>query len=89
MSINIARRYYLLKSFAARDAGDVGQSSAWLSKHNTEPGTALSATFPGKTLLEAAGYTAIEDIRGADAAELSSEAGLTRQDAEAAITAAG
>lgn len=83
-----ARRYYLLKRFAARDAGDNNLALTWRAEQEAQPGTDLPAGFPSKGALEAVGYTALEDVDGADWQELQVEAQLNQRQAEAAIAAA-
>lgn len=82
-----ARRYYLLKRFAARDAGDLLES-AWRAEQLAQPGTALPTGFPSKAALETAGYMAAEDLDGAECEELREEAGLNERQAQAVIAAA-
>ena len=82
-----ARRYYLLKRFAARDAQDLLEFT-WRTEQLAQPGTDLPAGFPSKAALEAVGYVAAEDIDGACTDELREEAGLNERQAQAAIDAA-
>jgi hypothetical protein len=82
------RRYALLKRLYAARVGDTAMAMMWRGSQEAETGTALSLTFPARTLLVAAGYTAIEDLDGATADELQRNAGLTASEAEAAIAAA-
>lgn len=85
--VGTARRYYLLKSFAAHAAGDAALALAWLGKHAGVSGTALPPDFPSREALAAAHYTTREDLTGASVDELATQAGLTRGDALRVIAA--
>lgn len=50
--------------------GDYDLAGVWRWKQERQPGTALPDTFPLLTELDAAGYTTVEDLDGADVAEL-------------------
>lgn len=82
-----ARRYYLHQRFwYLRVEKSIGQASVWQAKQEAEPGTPLAADFPYLALLVAAGYSTVEDIDGADQAELM-EAGLSAAQASTALAA--
>lgn len=86
-SIGTPRRYYLLKSQAARAACDTGLELVWRSKQRGEAGTDLPVDFPSLAALTAAYYTTVEDLTGALENELVSEARLTRAQATAVLAA--
>ncbi len=86
-TVSSSRRYYLLKRLAARSNSDRALDAAWHGMQKGVPGTALPLNFPARAELVAAGYSAIEDVFGADVDELL-DAGLTRSEATAAIAAA-
>lgn len=82
------RRFYLAKRIAARLLdGDFGLTKVWQYHQEQQPGTLLPAGFPAKTKLEAAGYTALEDLVGASACELVDWASLSQSEATAALAA--
>lgn len=81
------RRYYLLKRLEAR-ASDSDLELTWQAKQEAEAGTLLPADFPSKATLEAVGYTTVEDVDGADRAELAEYASLRPYEADAVIAAA-
>lgn len=81
------RRYYLLKSQAARQACDTGLELVWRGKQQGEAGAALPSDFPSLSALTAAYYTTVEDLTGAGEQELVTEVGLTKTQAAAVITA--
>lgn len=83
-----ARRYYLLKRFAARDAGESNLALTWRAEQLAQPGTDLPVGFPSKAALEAIGYVAVEDLDGATCEELAEEVGLNERQALAVIAAA-
>lgn len=85
--IGTPRRYYLLKRHAARTRGERALEGVWRSKQEAEGGTGLPATFPSLTALSLAGYTHVEDVDGATAAELADNAGLSTREAEAVLSA--
>jgi len=65
------RRFYLSKRIAAKIAGDCALSSLWQSKQEANPGgVVFPASFPHRAALVAVGYTATEDLVGADECEL-------------------
>lgn len=80
------RRVYLHKRIAAR-AQLSNLEPVWQAKQEAEPGTALPASFPFLSELEAVGYTTREDLDGADADELVDHVSLSKRDAEAVIAA--
>jgi hypothetical protein len=82
----VARRYYLLKRHAAAARRDDGLAAAWHAKQELEPGTALPADLPALSRLNAAGYTAREDLDGATTDELQRH-GLSHREASAVIKA--
>jgi hypothetical protein len=78
--VNCPRRYYLLKAYASRLAKD-GLEQVWRAKQEALPGTPLATETPSRARLVAAGYTTIEDLTGADVAELQRNAGLSHREA--------
>lgn len=68
--VGSARRYFLLKRHAALSEQSPTLAGVWRWRQEQEPATPLPAGFPFAELLAAAGYTAEEDLRGADADEL-------------------
>lgn len=82
-----ARRYYLLKSQAARINCDIALELTWRAKQQAESGTPLPSDFPELAKLTAAYYTTVEDLTGAGTDELVQEARLTTKQAEAVLTA--
>ena len=84
-SVNNRRRYYLLKRLYAREH-DLDSERVWQSKQEGIIGTAFPATFPLISALSTAGYSTVEDLDGADAAELC-VAGLTSHEATAVLAA--
>ena len=80
------RRYYLLKRRAAQEQQELGLARSWQAKQEEQPGRALPAAFPLRTKLASAGYTAVEDLQGADVAELR-QVGLSPRDAERVLSA--
>lgn len=87
MSIGSARRYRLLKWYAALASGDTALAGAWRSKHESTSGTALPAGFTSAAALATAGYTTIEDLTGASVAELQTNAGLNTRQAQGVLDA--
>lgn len=83
------RRYYLLQAIEAKSRDQDGLWFALRGRQQEIAGTALPTSTPGYDRLIAAGYLAIEDVRGARADELIKVAGLSRRDADAAIAAIG
>lgn len=68
--VGSARRYFLLKRLAALKERLPALAGVWRWRQEQEPATPLPAGFPFAELLTAAGYTAEEDLQGADADEL-------------------
>ncbi len=64
------RRYYLLKWRGLEDLCEHELALIFKAKQAEIAGTALPSDFPGRAALIAAGYTAIEDVTGADEDEL-------------------
>lgn len=85
MSVGSVRRFYLLKRQAAA-ALDEPLAETWQAKQEAEPGTALPADFPDLEVLVAAGYSAVEDLDGAEAQELV-DLGLAPHRADAVLLA--
>lgn len=82
------RRFYLAKRIAARQQdGDFGLTKVWQHHQESLPGVPLPGGFPAKAKLEAAGYTALEDLEGASTEELRDWASLSRSEAAAALAA--
>lgn len=79
------RRYLLLKIQFYTLMCDNDLASANLAKHDATDGTEFSDAVPFQTELIAAGYTATEDVFGADANELVEQAGLTFDQAKAVL----
>ncbi len=80
------RRYYLGKRRQSFER-DNPITTQWHGKQNGEPGVALPSDFPFLVLLAAAFYTTVEDLTGADTAELRQYVGLSERDATAVLTA--
>lgn len=80
------RRWYLLKAREAHRLQDHALESAWLAKHVEQGGTPLIATFPYRSLLVLAGYTALEDLLDIAVEELT-QLGFTQREAVAVIAA--
>lgn len=81
------RRFYLSKRIAARLIGDHALSSLWQYQQEQQPHTDLPVGFPSKVALETAGYSAPEDLEGADQPELVDWARLSNAAARAVIAA--
>jgi hypothetical protein len=64
------RRFYLKKRKMAQAAGEHALSGLWQSRQEEQAGTLLPDDFPARAELAAAGYTAKEDLEGADSEEL-------------------
>lgn len=71
----------------ARRLEDFALSAFWQGKQEEQAGTTLPANFPELSALNEAGYTASEDLEGADATELGEYAGLSNRAAEAVLAA--
>lgn len=82
------RRYYLHKRLFSNAICDLALRDVWRAKQEAEPGTALPSGFPHKAALEAAGYTTVQDIDGADQDELRKYVSLRPYEADAVIAAA-
>lgn len=80
------RRYCLLKRRYELQYGDMALAGVWRAKQEAVSATPLPLTFPALSVLSAAGYTAKEDIDGADQDELVG-VGLTIIEAQAALAA--
>ena len=84
--IRNVRRYNLLKMrAAARD--NPGLDAVWDANRRAIQGTEIPATFPYRSRLVAAGYLVLEELDGADANELSKQAGLLDFEAAAVLAA--
>lgn len=82
------RRYYLSRRIVTRLNEEHALSSLLQGKQEAEPNTPLPATFPRLAELQAIGYSAEEDLVGADADELIEWVpGLSTRDAEAILAA--
>lgn len=79
-TLGTPRRVYCLKRINALKAGDKDMASVWRAKMNEAGSTAYPEGFPSSAELIAAGYLALDDIRGCDAAELR-KAGLSGRNA--------
>jgi len=86
-SIISSRRFYLSKRIAARLLGDHALSSIWQYHQEQQPNTVLPDGFPAKAALAVAGYTASEDLEGADEHELVEWARISNSAARAALAA--
>lgn len=86
-TVTSQRRYYLRKRLTARRDGDVALERAWAGMQASAPNAALPDNFPARAKLAAAGYSAIEDVTGADVDELVTDAGLSRHEAAAVVAA--
>lgn len=65
------RRYYLLQAqFIGDDVEDEALKLVWWGKQEAIAGTAVPLTFPFRAELDAIHYRALEDLDGADQAEL-------------------
>lgn len=64
------RRYFLLKRHAALKENSPALAGVWRWRQEQEPATPLPAGFPFAEQLAEAGYTAQEDLAGADLDEL-------------------
>jgi hypothetical protein len=80
------RRYYLHKRLEARLYYCDDSDGVWKAKQEAQPGTPLPDDFAHRTTLADLGYTASEDLDGADADELE-RAGLTQRQATEVIAA--
>ena len=65
-----------------------GLARAVRAIHDALPGTPLGADVPHRERLAAAGYTAVEDLAGADVEELVVCAGLTAREARQVLLVA-
>lgn len=79
------RRYLFLKARALLAAGEPTYS-VFDAKRLDLPGTVLPLTLPYRSAVIAAGYLVLEELQGADAAELT-KAGLTPQQAARVVAA--
>lgn len=86
-AVRSPRRYYLLKRKMAESVGEQPMNNAWRAKQEEQPGTALPVTFPFRTRLVSAGYSAVEDLDGATADELQANTDLNARDAAAVVAA--
>jgi hypothetical protein len=86
VSIERARRYYLLKRLAAKQRLDDVMALTWQAKQEGEPGSSLSATFPYRSRLVSAGYSTTEDLLGATTEELQ-QVGFTARESAAVLAA--
>lgn len=85
-SVNNLRRFYLLKRLNAL-AIDDDVGLIWRGHQEEQESTPLPADFPSKTKLAAVGYTAVEDLDGADSAELLRWASLSKSEATTVLAA--
>jgi len=81
------RRFYLSKRIAARLLGEHALSAIWKYQQEQQPNTALPVGFPSLVTLAAAGYTAAEDLEGADESELVEWARISNSAARAVLAA--
>lgn len=87
--IGSVRRHRLLKRLEANRQDLPGLAATWRAKQEaTSPATALPVGFPFLSRLQSAGYTAQEDLAGADVDELETYLpDLSTSDAEAILAA--
>jgi hypothetical protein len=85
--INVPRRHYLLRRIEEMQLGEAALAGTWRWKQEQQPGTPLAAGFPFLTELSAVGYTMVEDLNGADVAELRRTVGLQTRDAQEVFAA--
>jgi len=83
--VESVRRYYLCKLNHERE--NDGEEGYWRTKQQAEPGTALPAGFPFLSTLAGCDYSTIEDLDGADSAELVRWVGLNSRQADNVIAA--
>lgn len=83
-----SRRRYLYLEYKRAFARSDEMESVWNGKRKACEGTTIPDAFPCRAQLLAAGYLALEEIRGADTNELS-RAGLSSAQAAAVIAAIG
>lgn len=82
------RRYFLLKRQAALRENSPALAGTWRWRQEQEPATPLPAGFPYSEQLADAGYTAEEDLAGADLDELLEQLPtLSTTDAEGILAA--
>lgn len=81
------RRFYLSKRIVARLLGEHALSSNWWHQQDQQPHTVLPDGFPSKAALAIAGYTASEDLEGADESELVEWACISNSAARAVLAA--
>lgn len=79
------RRFYLLQRRFYLEV-DTAMAGVWRAKQEAEAGTPLPATYPARSALAAAGYTAAEDLVGVDEDELM-RAGLSMTEAQGVLAA--
>lgn len=84
-----ARRFNLISAHEAKRRGEGALWHALLAEQRAQPGTPLLSTFPSYAKLVAAQYTALEDLAGADVAELRKIVGLSLSEASAVLAAIG
>lgn len=87
-SVGSPRRYFLLKRQAALRENSPALAGTWRWRQEQEPSTPLPAGFPFAEQLAEVGYTAEEDLAGADADELLEQLpDLSTTDAEGILAA--
>jgi hypothetical protein len=84
--VHTLRRYALCKRRVATAVGDEEIADVWRAKQAEVAGTPLPSAVPHQTELATAGYTAVEDLDGADIDELVA-AGLSYRQATAVLAA--
>lgn len=82
--VRSVRRYYLVKRLYARQL-DL-EESIWKAKQDAQLGESLPSNFPHRSALAELGYSAVEDLDGADIDELNGQ-GFTRLQAQAIFAA--
>lgn len=82
--INNPRRYCLLKARYHDLTAELGLRDGFYGKQESIAGTPLPLTVPHQDKLTAAHYKAVEDLTGADVAELVAQ-GLTNGEATAVL----
>ena len=73
------RRLYLRYRHLAALREEWDLAGFWRSKQEAQPGAALADDVPYLTRLQAAGYTTVEDLDGADSCELEAQGFSSRE----------
>lgn len=86
MGVGTIRRYYRLRAEALRQQAAEAVAAVYEAKAEAQPGTQFPDNFPLRDRLIAAGYSVVEELRGATADELVAK-GFTRRQAERILEA--